>query len=50
MAAEQNPIHEDDRKLFVGGLPQVNWKPLKNSHPQLTDGGLLPYYVDVQMF
>merc|ERR1719195_2499926 len=22
MAAEQNPIHEDDRKLFVGGLPQ----------------------------
>ena len=22
MAAE-NPIHEDDRKLFVGGLPQV---------------------------
>jgi len=24
MAAEApNPIHEDDRKLFVGGLPQV---------------------------
>ena len=23
MAAEPNPVHEDDRKLFVGGLPQV---------------------------